>query len=114
MILRKSRLGWYTFFMDFRQEIYILAKRIPKGKVATYGQLARLAGRPKAARAVGLFMRTNPDAPIVPCHRVVAHDGSLNGYSGKGRIEQKRRMLVEEGVIFSGEKVDLKKSLWSI
>lgn len=99
--------------MSFKDEVYKLTLRIPKGKVATYGQLARLAGNPRAARAVGGFMRTNPDAPHTPCHRVVAADGSLNGYSGEGGINKKRKMLLSEGVEFQGLKVNLKKCLWT-
>lgn len=96
----------------FKETIYQLARKIPKGKVATYGQLARLAGRPNAARAVGGFMRTNPDAPNTPCHRVVAKNGDLTGYSmGKG-VSTKKQMLKREGVHFVGDRVDLKKSLW--
>lgn len=98
--------------MTFRELVYQETKKIPKGKVATYGQIARLASKPKAARAVGVFMRTNPFAPIVPCHRVVAADGSLNGFFGLQKLPQKKLMLLEEGVIFIGEKVDLSKSLW--
>lgn len=82
--------------------------------MATYGQIAMLAGSPRAARAVGLFMKTNPNAPVVPCHRVVAADGSLTGYSGVGGIKQKKEMLIKEGVIFKGDKVDLKVSLFQL
>jgi O-6-methylguanine DNA methyltransferase len=60
----------------------------------------------KAARAVGALMRTNPDAPRTPCHRVVSADGSLTGYSAKGGIKKKKQMLIEEGVIFKNDKVD--------
>lgn len=97
---------------DFKNKVYKLCSLIPKGKVATYGQLARLAGKPKSARAVGAFMRTNHDAPIVPCHRVVASDGSLTGYSGVGGIAQKKKMLIEEGVAFKNDKVELALSKW--
>lgn len=97
---------------QFRQRVYELCRSIPKGKVATYGQLARLAGHPKAARAVGGFMRTNPDVPAMPCHRVVASDGSLTGYSAGAGILTKKMMLEDEGVVFKGDKVDLGKSLW--
>lgn len=97
---------------DFRETIYQFAQKIPRGKVATYGQLARLAGNPKAARAVGVFMRTNPDAPRIPCHRVVAADGSLNGYFGKSKLSTKRTMLLAEGVVFKKDRVDLKLSRW--
>jgi O-6-methylguanine DNA methyltransferase len=98
---------------SFKERIYSLTKKIPKGKVSTYGQLAHMAGRPKAARAVGGFMRTNPYAPVVPCHRVVASNGDLTGYSMGEGVITKRKMLKKEGVVFKGEKVDLKQSLWS-
>lgn len=96
----------------FKEKIYELCKKIPKGKVATYGQLANLAGHPKAARAVGVLMKNNPNAPFVPCHRVVSSNGNLTGYSGKGGIKEKEKMLKKEGVFFSKSKVDLTKSKW--
>ena len=98
--------------MTFREKIYELARRIPKGKVATYGELAKMAGHPGAARAVGTFMKTNPYAPQVPCHRVVAANGALTGYSAKGGLKKKRALLAREGVKFKGEKADLRLSLW--
>ncbi len=98
--------------MTFKEKVYQLTKQIPKGRVATYGQIARLAGKAKAARAVGTYMRINPDAPMTPCHRVVAADGSLTGYSGKGGVASKRKMLLAEGVLFNRDKVDLAQSLW--
>lgn len=98
--------------MNFGKRVYGLAKRIPKGKVATYGQLARLAGNPRASRAVGRYMKINPSLPTIPCHRVVGYDGKLIGYSGPGGITKKKEMLKGEGVIFKGERVDLEKSLW--
>ncbi len=98
--------------LSYRETIYAIARQIPKGKVATYGQLAKLAGRPRAARAVGMFMRTNPDAPQIPCHRVVASDGSLHGFSAGNGISTKRQMLEDEGVDFHNQKVDLLTSLW--
>ncbi len=99
--------------MTFREKVYEITKHIPRGKVATYGQIAKLAGKPKAARAIGLFMRTNPHAPIVPCHRVVASDGKLTGYSGEGGVKKKREMLISEGVQFKGDKVDLLRFQWN-
>lgn len=98
--------------LSFQARIYTLTRQIPRGKVATYGQLARMAGNPKAARAVGACMKTNPDAPHTPCHRVVAADGSLTGYSGAGGIVKKKAMLIAEGVLFSGARVNLSGSLW--
>jgi O-6-methylguanine DNA methyltransferase len=99
--------------MTFREEVYRVAKQIPKGKVVTYGQIARLAGKPKAARAVGMFMRTNSFAPAVPCHRVVGCDGRLVGFSAGKGIETKKEMLNSEGVYFKNDKADLEKSLWN-
>jgi methylated-DNA-protein-cysteine methyltransferase related protein len=96
--------------MTFKEKVYKIVSEIPKGKVATYGHVAALAGSPRAARAVGLLMKNNPNAPIVPCHRVVAADGKLTGYSGAGGINQKKEMLIKEGVIFKGENVDLQVS----
>src|SRR3990172_6853076 len=93
--------------ISFKTNVYKICRFIPKGKVATYGQLARLVRKPKAARAVGVFMKNNPDAPLVPCHRVVASDGKLTGYSGVGGITQKKKMLFNEGVSFKNTSVDL-------
>lgn len=97
---------------SFSEKVYSVVNKIPLGKVATYGQIAFLAGKPKASRAVGYFMRTNPNAPITPCHRVVSSDGSLNGYSGEGGLIKKRQMLEKEGVVFKNNKVDLTISKW--
>lgn len=98
--------------LSFRDRVYKQTRKIPKGKVATYGQLARLTGNSKAARAVGMFMKTNPDAPRTPCHRVVAADGKLTGYSGKGGLAGKKEMLFAEGVILKGDRADLSRSGW--
>lgn len=97
----------------FTQKVYELARKIPEGKVATYAQLATLAGNANAARAVGAAMRTNPDIPKTPCHRVVASDGALTGYSAGHGILTKRKMLEAEGVKFKGAKVDLTQSQWA-
>ncbi|MCL6096728.1 MAG: MGMT family protein [Patescibacteria group bacterium] len=98
----------------FKDKVYAFTRQIPKGKVATYGQLAQLAGKPKAARAVGMFMRINHDAPNTPCHRVVASNGSLTGYSAGEGITTKRKMLLGERVHFKGEKVNLLRSKWRV
>ncbi len=80
--------------------------------MATYGQLAKMAGSPRAGRAVGMCMKKNPDMKIVPCHRVVASDGKLTGYSAGKGIATKKKMLLNEGVIFKGDHVDLASSGW--
>ena len=99
---------------SFTEKVYAAVKRIPKGKVATYGYIAQLAGNLRAARAVGMCMKHNPYAPVVPCHRVVAKDGALTGYSGKGGIQGKQKLLQAEGVCFlKNNKINMKQSDWN-
>jgi O-6-methylguanine DNA methyltransferase len=96
----------------FKEKVYTIARQVPKGKVVTYGQLARLAGSPGAARAVGMCMKTNPDMKTIPCHRVVASNGMLTGYSAGEGIATKKQMLIKEGVSFINNRVDLLSSQW--
>lgn len=90
--------------MPFFNEVYEQVKKIPKGRVATYGQIALLAGNPRMARQVGWALHQNPDPGVIPCHRVVNRFGGLarSFAFGDGREEQKRR-LEEEGVQVSEE-----------
>jgi O-6-methylguanine DNA methyltransferase len=99
---------------SFTEKVYNITCRIPKGKVATYGQIAKLAGSPRAARAVGMLMKKNPDAPKTPCHRVVASSGKLTGYSAGNGIPTKRKMLINEGVAFNNDVIDLSVSQWHV
>ena len=87
--------------MSFNQKVWALTARVPKGRVTTYGELARALGT-KAYRAVGNAMNKNPYAPGVPCHRVVGSDGSLTGFAAG--LTKKRKMLIQEGVEVSGAK----------
>lgn len=86
----------------FRLKVWEQLRRIPYGQVISYGELARRIGRPGASRAVGGANRHNPIAIIVPCHRVIAADGSLGGYSGNcsGSARIKRALLNLEGLNF--------------
>lgn len=95
---------------SFTSRVYDVVAKIPVGKVLTYGDVAKLAGSPGASRAVGMAMKLNPDTTKVPCHRVVASDGSMHGYSGENGISGKKIKLQQEGVTFIGDKVDLKLS----
>ena len=79
----------------FRAQVLAVVRRIPRGRVATYGDVAALAGRPRAWRAVGAVMRACR-APGVPCHRVVGAGGRLGGYRDPLR---KRRLLRDEGIV---------------
>ena len=87
---------------DFTSRVLAVVRRIPYGRVATYGEVAVLAGRPGAARAVGNIMRTC-GRPDVPCHRVIAAGGRLGGYGGSEVL--KRQLLMSEGVIVHGNRV---------
>ena len=82
----------------FQMAVWAALLRIPCGEVRTYSDLAAEVGRPTAVRAVANACGANPDAPRVPCHRVVRSDGGLGGYSGEGGVATKRRLLAEEGV----------------
>ena len=79
----------------FRARVLAVVRRIPAGRVATYGDVAELAGTPRAARAVGTAMRTCRD-PRVPCHRVIGAGGALGGYAGN--LQLKRELLRAEGL----------------
>ena len=91
------------------KRIYEAVRKIPRGKVATYAQVAAMAGNPKMFRAVGNALHHNPDPAHIPCHRVVNSQGRLSGaFAFDGPGEQAKR-LREEGVQVSGDRVDLKK-----
>ncbi|MCL2556638.1 MAG: MGMT family protein [Firmicutes bacterium] len=87
---------------------YEIVKSIPKGKVASYGQVASLAGFNGCARQVGYALHNNPDPETIPCHRVVFKDGSLSSAFAFGGIDVHRKLLEDEGVGFIGDKVDMK------
>ena len=80
---------------DFKKRVLNAVRRIPPGRVATYGDIAALAGSPRAARAVGNIMRECRD-PGTPCHRVIGANGALGGY-GAGNLQLKRELLRQEG-----------------
>ena len=81
---------------EFKKRVYSVVRKIPKGKTLSYKQVARLAGRPKAYRAVGNILNKNKD-PKIPCHRVIKSDGGIGGYN-KG-MWKKERLLIREGVL---------------
>ena len=87
---------------DFRLRVLSVVRRIPAGRVATYGDVAEATGHPRAHRAVGNIMRACPD-PAVPCHRVVGAGGALGGYGGNRSF--KRALLRAEGLEVSAERI---------
>jgi len=82
----------------FQLRVWDYLKKIPRGSVKTYTQVAKGIGKPLAVRAVANAIGKNPYAPRIPCHRVIRSDGSLGGYSGKGGIETKKLLLKREGI----------------
>lgn len=86
----------YPQMITFKQKVYAVVKKIPKGKVLTYKEVARRAGKPKAYRAVGNILNKNIDSKV-PCHRVIRSDGKIGGYRDGTLFKIKR--LREEGYI---------------
>jgi len=81
----------------FTEKVYAVVAKIPRGKTMTYAEVARRAGNPRAARAVGTIMHNNSDTKRVPCHRVIRSDGTVGGYA-RG-IKKKIELLRREGAI---------------
>jgi O-6-methylguanine DNA methyltransferase len=95
----------------FSRRVLTVVRNIPPGRVATYGDVAAMAGRPRAARAVGNIMKSCGQ-PDIPAHRVIAAGGRLGGYGGHESLKQ--ALLMAEGVVVSGGRVrDLVRVRWS-
>ena len=88
--------SWREAVTPFQRKVYEVVLKIPRGQVRSYGWVARKIGNPRASRAVGQALTKNQWAPHIPCHRVVAGDGSLGGYSAGGGLTAKRHLLTEE------------------
>ena len=85
---------------QFQLKVWSYLKKIPKGKLKTYAEVAKAIGKPKAVRAVANAIGKNPFPPKIPCHRVIRSDGKLGGYSGNGGIKTKKKLLKNEGFSF--------------
>jgi len=85
-----------------KQKVWKLTSKIPKGRVTTYGEIAKILNT--SPRAVGQALKANPYAPKVPCHRVVRSDGSIGGYQGKNS-KKKIQLLKKEGIEISNRKI---------
>ena len=88
-----------------KEQVYEFVKSIPRGKVATYGQIALHLGNRNFARVVGNILHDNPDPEHIPCHRVVNSHGQLSRSYAFGGIEAQRRLLESEGVVFKNNQV---------
>lgn len=86
--------------MSFFERVYSVVKQIPYGKVASYGDIARILGNVKLSRQVGWALHANPTPEKVPCYRVVFKDGSLSEGFAFGGIDRQRELLVKEGIKF--------------
>lgn len=95
----------------FQQEVYAMAQRIPRGKVATYSVVARAVGKPRSVRAVGNALNHNP-FKTVPCHRVIRADGSIGGFACGSKV--KLKLLAREGIGVRGNTIDSSFILKSI
>lgn len=98
----RSQVLASTSITDFQRKVYLALLDVPRGATITYKQLGEKIGC-KSAQAIGQALRRNPFAPLVPCHRVIASDGSLGGFHGQRegeQIERKRKLLLEEGAVF--------------
>lgn len=98
---------------SFANDVYNAVKKIPVGKVLSYGMVATLSGHHGASRAVGTALHKNPDPKSIPCHRVVGCDGRLAKFFAFGGIEAHKFALLQEGVIFKGDKVDMNACVWN-
>ena len=92
--------------------IYDVVKQIPYGKVATYGQIAFLAGNPRWSRVVGYALHVNPDPDSIPCYRVVNRFGEVSSAFAFGGAKKQIELLKNEGVTFVDGKVDMEKHIW--
>ena len=96
--------------MNTFEKIYEVVKSIPKGKVATYGQVALLAGNPRWARVVGYALHVNHEPGIIPCHRVVNREGKVAPSFAFGGENVQRQLLESEGIVFESDgRIDLGK-----
>ncbi|MBR0085489.1 MAG: MGMT family protein [Lachnospiraceae bacterium] len=93
--------------------IYKVVKQIPKGKVATYGQVAALAGNRHWSRVVGFALHVNPEPGVIPCHRVVNREGRVSPAFAFGGENRQIKLLADEGVPSKDGIVDLEKYQWS-
>ena len=96
--------------MNTFEKIYEVVKSIPEGKVATYGQVALLAGNPRWARVVGYALHVNPEPGTIPCHRVVNREGRVAPGFAFGGEGVQRQLLESEGIVFETDgRIDLSK-----
>ena len=99
--------------MSVFEQIYAVVRAIPRGRVASYGQIARLAGNPRWARVVGYALHVNPDPEGIPCYRVVTRDGRTSPAFAFGGSDVQRALLEADGIVFTEDgRVDMERFAW--
>lgn len=95
------------------QKVYEIVRQVPRGRVVTYGQVARLMGNPRLSRVVGFALHVNPEPGVIPCHRVVNRMGGLSDAFAFGGVNEQRLLLEAEGVGFLPDgNVDMARHMW--
>lgn len=108
--MNKTAYDSHITYMSFYDKVYEQVCKVPKGKVATYGQIACMCGSPRASRAVGYALHFNPRPGVIPCHRIVNRYGCLAPAFAFGGLGAQAALLRAEGVeVIDGERVDLNK-----
>ncbi len=98
--------------MNTYERIYSVVKKIPRGNVATYGQVAALAGNPRWARVVGYALHSNPDPETIPCYRIVNREGKVSEAFAFGGVNVQIQLLEADGIKVNDGKVELSKYQW--
>jgi methylated-DNA-[protein]-cysteine S-methyltransferase len=96
--------------MNFKEKVFLVVKKIPKGKVLTYKKVAEIIGSPNSARAVGNALNKNTDYKSIPCHRVICSNGYVGGYIFG--LNKKKKLLIQEKVLIINNKINLEKFLF--
>ncbi|MCK5023357.1 MAG: MGMT family protein [Candidatus Aenigmarchaeota archaeon] len=94
-----------------KNKVYYLLKKVPRGKITTYNELAKATGL--HPRTIGIVMSKNTDPVKIPCYKVIKSDGTLGGYSAEDGIKKKIELLKKDGIIIKNNKIDLKKHLYT-
>ena len=110
--LLMKNTGYYDMNQNIFEKIYEIVKKIPRGRGATYGQVAMLAGNPHWSRVVGYALHVNPDPDSIPCFRVVNRFGEPSSAFAFGGKNMQIMMLENEGIELTDGRVDLSKYLW--
>ena len=100
--------------MSFFEEVYEVVKKIPRGKVTTYGDIAKILGRPRLSKAVGYALHVNPDPDGTPCYRVVNRHGELAKAFAFGGENVQKILLENDGIKVENGRVDLEKYRWDL